>query len=136
MKGLKIMLWICAIRFLPAFIPAVIPWPAFAAGVGWLGIQPPGTEEFTKFMIRLSLAGFGMVGIFFAILARNPFKYGVMLPLAAYGLVGFGIVTLVAGIRYSGLPLWTYSINAIFGVVAGILLLIFRKKAMQTNSDE
>ena len=136
MKGLKIMLWICAIRFLPAFIPAVIPWRVLAAGVDWLGIQPPGTEEFTKIMIRLSLAGFGMVGIFFAILARNPFKYGVMLLLAAYGLVGLGIVLLVAGIRYSGLPLWTYSINAIFGVVAGILLLIFRKKAIQTNSDE
>jgi hypothetical protein len=136
MKGLKIMLWICAIRFLPAFIPAVIPWPAFVAGVESLGIQPPGTDEFTKIMIRLSLAGFGMVGIFFVILARNPFKYGVMLPLAAYGLVGFGIVTLVAGIRYIGLPVWTYSINTIFGVVAGVLLLIFRNKALQASSDE
>ena len=136
MKGLKIMLWICAIRFLPAFIPAaVVPWPALAAGVEWLGLQPPGTEEFTKIMVRFSLAGFGMVGVFFAILARNHFKYGVMLPLAVYGLVGFGIVYLVAGIRYE-LPIWTYSINTIFGVVAGALLLIFRKKAMRTDSDE
>jgi len=76
---------------------------------------------------------FGIIGVFFAILARNPLKYGVMLPLAAYGLVGYGIFSLVAGMRY-GLPVWAYSGDVIFGVVAGVLVLIFRKKAIQTNS--
>lgn len=133
MKGLKIILWICAIRFLPGFILAAVPWRAFAAWGDWVGIQPPGAEAVTVFMFRLSFVIFGMIGIFFAILARNPIKYGVMLLLAAYGLVGYGIFSLVTGILY-GLPVWTYSGHVIFGVVAGVLLLIFRKKAMQTNS--
>jgi len=84
-------------------------------------------------MFRLSLVLFGMIGIFFVILARDPLKYGAMLLLAAYGLVGYGIFSLVAGIRY-GLPVWTYSGDVIFGIVAGLLLLTFRKRAMQTNS--
>jgi len=87
----------------------------------------------TVFMYRLCSAIFGIIGIFFVMLARNPLKYGGMLLLAAYGLVGYGIFSIVAGIRY-GLPVWTYSGDVIFGVVAGVLLLIFRKKAMQTNS--
>jgi hypothetical protein len=74
-----------------------------------------------------------MIGIFFAILARNPLKYGAMLLLASYGLVIYGIFSLVAGIRYR-LPVWIYANDVIFGVVAGVLLLIFRKKAIPVNS--
>jgi len=74
-----------------------------------------------------------MIGIFFVILARNPLKYGAMLPLAAYGLLCYGVFCLVGGIRY-GLPVWTYSGDVIFGVVAGVLILVLRKKAMRANS--
>jgi hypothetical protein len=74
-----------------------------------------------------------MIGIFFVILARNPLKYGAMLPLAAYGLVCYGIFCLVGGIRY-GLPVWTYSGDVIFGVAAGVLILVLRKKTMRANS--
>ncbi|MGA1871898.1 MAG: hypothetical protein ACMUJM_25540 [bacterium] len=133
MKGLKIILWICAICCLLSFIFAALPWRAIATWFHWVGIQSPAAEAITVFMLRLSLVIFGIIGVFFAILARNPLKYGVMLPLAAYGLVGYGIFSLVAGMRY-GLPVWAYSGDVIFGVVAGVLVLIFRKKAIQTNS--
>jgi uncharacterized membrane protein YjjP (DUF1212 family) len=76
---------------------------------------------------------FGLIGIFFLILARNPLKYGAMLLLAAYGLLCFAVFCLAGGIRY-GLPVWIYSGDVIFGAVAGSLLLIFRKKAMQTKT--
>jgi uncharacterized membrane protein YjjP (DUF1212 family) len=72
---------------------------------------------------------FGMIGIFFTILARNPLKYGAMLLLAAYGLLCYGVFCLAGGIRY-GLPVWAYYGDVVFGIVAGILLLVFRKKAL------
>ncbi len=133
MKGLKIILWITAICCLLGFVLAALPWKAITAICDWAGIQTPIALPLTVFMYRLCSAIFGIIGIFFVILARNPLKYGGMLLLAAYGLVGYGIFSLVAGIRYE-LPVWTYSGDVIFGVVAGVLLLIFRKKAMQTNS--
>ena len=133
MKGLKTVLWICAVCCLPGFVFAALPWRAFTGLCHWVGIQPPAAEAITVLMFRLSLAIFGMIGIFFVILARNPLKYGAMLLLAAYGLVCYGVFSLVGGIRY-GLPVWTYSGDVIFGVVAGVLLAIFRKKVIQANS--
>ena len=133
MKGLKTVLWICAVSCLLAFVFAAFPWRAFTALSHWVGIQPPTAEAITVFMFRLSLAIFGMIGIFFVILARNPLKYGAMLLLAAYGLVCYGVFFLVGGIRY-GLPVWAYAGDVIFGVVAGVLLVIFRKKAKQSST--
>jgi hypothetical protein len=134
MKGLKIILWICAISFLLAFILAPLPWRAIIAWFQWVGIQPPAAAPITVFMFRISLAMFGIIGIFFVILAKNPLKYGAMLPLSAYGLLCYGVFSLVLGIRY-GLPVWIYTNDVIFGLVAGVLILVLQKKAIQTNSN-
>ena len=75
----------------------------------------------------------GLIGVFFIILARNPLKYDGMLLLAAYGLLCYGLFCLAGGIRYT-LPAWAYAGDIIFGFVAGVLILIFRKKAIQANS--
>jgi len=132
MKALKIILWICAISCLSGFIIAALPWQAVTAWFNLIGYQPPSPEPITVFMFRLCLAICGMIGIFFVILARNPLKYGAMLQLTAYGLLFYGVCCLVGGIRY-GLPVWIYAGDVIFGVIVGILLFIFRKKAMQAN---
>jgi len=129
MKGLKIILWICAISCLLGFICAALPWPVITTFYHWSGVQPPTAEPTTVFLLRLCLATFGLTGIFFVILARNPLNYGAMLLLAGYGLLCFGIFYLVGGIRY-GLPVWIYSQKSIFSAVLGVLILIFRKKAI------
>ena len=128
MKGLKIILWICAICFLETFIFAFLPWRPLIAYLQWLGLQPPAAEPITVFMFRITLAMFGTIGIFFVILARNPLDYGAMLPFSAYGLLGYGVLFLVFGIRYE-LPARAYSIDVILGLVAGVLILFFQKKA-------
>ena len=133
MKGLKIILWICAICCLLGFIFAAFPWRAITALFNWVGLQPPVAEPITAFMFRLCLATFGMIGIFFVILARNPLKYGAMLLLAAYGLLFYSVFCLLGGIRY-GFPIWTFAGDVVFGVVAGVLILTFRKKAIQATS--
>lgn len=133
MKGLKIILWITGICCLLGFVFAALPWQVVTASCDWAGIQAPVALPITVLVYRLCCAICGAIGIFFVILAWNPLKYGRMLLLAAYGLAGYGVLSLVGGIRY-GLPAWTYSSDVIFGVVAGVLLLIFRKRAMQTNS--
>ena len=134
MKGLKIMLWICALSCLLGFICAALPWSVITTFYRWGGVQPPTAEATTVFLLRLFVVICGMIGVFFVILARNPLNYGAMLLLAAYGLICFGIFNLVGGIRY-GLPVWIYSQKSIFSVVVGVLILIFRKKAIETSTS-
>ena len=133
MKGLRVVLWICAVSCLACFILAALPWRAMSAWFLWAGVEPPSTEPFNVFMIRLFLAIVGMKGIFFAILAQNPLKYGAMLLLAGYGLLCYGVFCFVGSIRYA-FPVRVYAVDVFFGVVAGLLILILRKRAISANS--
>ncbi len=128
MIGIKTILWIYAISFLLGSIFAILPWEVLTSWCDGMGIQPPIAEAFTVFVFRLFFVLCGMIGVFFAILAQNPMKYGAMLVLASYGMVIFGIFSLATSIRY-GLPGWIYAKVVIFGVGAGLLLLFLRKNS-------
>jgi len=134
MKGLKIVLWVCAVGCLLSFVFAALPWNFIKGWFNFFGLTPLAMEPMTVYMFRLCLATYGLIGIFFVILAKNPLKYDGMLLLAAYGALLTALFCLVGGIRY-GLPLWAYSCDVIFCALAGVLLLIFRKKAMATESS-
>jgi hypothetical protein len=129
MKGLKIILWICALCFLLEFIFVPLPWVSINAFFKWIGVEPIVAQPITVFGFRLSMALFGTIGIFFLILARNPLQYGDMLPLAAYGLICYGIIWFFGAMRY-GLPVWAYFCDVILGLVGGLLILFFRKKVI------
>jgi hypothetical protein len=133
MEGLKTVLWVCAVGFLLNFIFAALPWQAMTAWANVFGFQMPAAEPFHVFTFRLCLATYGMIGVFFVILARNPLKYGGMLLLAAYGLLCLGVLSLVGGIRYS-LPPIIYVGDIIFCFITGALILLFRKEAIRVNS--
>ena len=85
MKELKIILWITAIGCLLDSVLAALPWKAITAFCDWAGIQTPIALPFTVFMYRLCSVLFGILGIFFVILARNPLQYGGMLLLVSKG---------------------------------------------------
>ena len=133
MEVLKTALWLSAIYCLVESSGVLLPWRAITAYFEFYGYQVPAAEPINVFMIRLFSVLFGMIGIFFIILAQNPLKYGGMLLLAAYGLLFYGDLNLVGGIRYV-LPVWIYTGDVIFAVIAGVLILIFRKKVIQANS--
>lgn len=139
MKNLKITLWVCAIFFLLSFLFVPLPWRTFTAWFNQYGIQIPTAEPFTVFMARIYLMTFGMIGVFFVILARNPLKYGEMLLLAAYGLLLFGLLALIGSILYilpNALPITIIGtiIKVIIYFILGALILLFRKEAIQANN--
>ncbi len=133
MKGLKNTLWVCAIGFLLSFIFAALPWRALTAWANQFGVQIPTAEPWTVFWFRILFATYGMIGVFFVILARNPLKYGEMLLLAAYGLLIMGVLVLMGSIRYA-LPFVSYIVDVVFCFITGALILLFRKGAIQVNS--
>ncbi len=132
MKGIKIILWICAISCLLAFVLAVLPWQTLTSFFEALGGQPLGTSGITVFMVRLCLLLFGLIGVFFTILARDPLKYSGMLQFAGFWLVIYGIYVLAAGIRYE-LPAWIYG-EFFFSVGFGLILFCFRKSAFERST--
>ena len=129
MKGLKAVLWVCAVVCLLGFITAALPWQVIISFSQWFGVELPTPDALTVYVFRLFMAMFGLIGVFFVILARDPHKYGVMLQLAAYGLLSFGVFCLVGGIKYP-ISIGAYLGDVLFGVIAGVLLLIFRRKAL------
>ncbi len=139
MKGLKITLWICAIHFLLSFFFLPLPWRAIIAWFNQYGVQISTSDPWTIFWLRLLLTTFGMIGVFFVILARNPLKYGEMLLLAAYGLLLLGVVVFIGSMLYvvpNELPIIiTATIGKVFFYfILGVLILSFRKGAMQANN--
>ena len=139
MKGLKITLWICAIHFLLSFIFLPLPWRTIIAWFNQYGVQISTSDPWTIFWLRLLLTTFGMIGVFFVILARNPLKYGEMLLLAAYGLLLLGVVVFIGSMLYvvpNELPIIiTATIGKVFFYfILGVLILSFRKGAMQANN--
>ena len=127
MTAAKTLLWICAISLLMAFIMAVLPWHVLMAWFKYLGIQTPDGHPLTVFMFRGCFTLFGLIGIFFVILARNPLAYGPMLLLAGFGLIFWGLVATAGGIRYD-LPIFTYVGDLIFGIFVGGYLIAFQRK--------
>jgi hypothetical protein len=139
MKGLKITLWVCAISFLMGFIAAALPWQVLTSWCNQNGVLITTSEPLIVFLARISLMIFGMIGVFFIILARNPLKYGEMLPLAGYGLLLLGVLILIGSILYilpNALPIITITtlLKVFFYFVLGALILLFRKGAIQVNN--
>ncbi len=139
MKGLKITLWVCAISFLTCFIAAALPWQVLTAWCNQYGVIITTTEPLIVYMARMSLMIFGMIGVFFIILARNPQKYGELLVFAAYGLLLLGVLVLIGSILYilpTALPITTITtlVKVFFYFILGALILLFRKGAIQVKN--
>jgi hypothetical protein len=95
-----------------------------------MGIEVLAGAPFKAYMARLMCASGGLVGIFFAILATDPLRYGPMLPLAGWGLIFTGLICLAGGIRYQ-LPPIMFCGDLVFCIVTGVLILIFRARAIE-----
>ena len=62
------------------------------------------------------------------LLARDPLGYGLMLDLAAYGLVLIGLVCLGTGLIY-GLSWIIFSGDSVFCLVFGVLIALLARRA-------
>ncbi len=129
MKILKIILWISAIGCLSGFINVIMPWPLITKWMLFTGVEPIGNDPASKYMFRLGFMAYGMIGLFFIILAKNPIKYSTMLPLAACFLIGYGLLRLTFGIIYQ-FPVWHYIGDFIVSIAFGASIFVLRSRAL------
>lgn len=132
MKRLKIALWIAAIGCLTAVPFIFFPWAAVENIGSWFGIEPLPNMPIAVYFFKVVFGVFGLIGVFFIILATNPLKYGAMLNLGAFGLILFGLLALVLGF-FIGLSPIVYIGDGLSGLVLGIVILIFSSKFKQAQ---
>lgn len=131
MKSLKIALWISALGCLTAVPFIVLPWEIIKDIMVWFGLKPIPDIPAVIYFIRISCGVFGLIGIFFIMLARNPLDYGPMLNLGAYGLIVFGFMGLVLGLNLKISPIVFWG-DAIAGIVLGVVIAILSAKTKKT----
>jgi len=134
MKGLKIALWVTAIGCLTSVPFIFLPWAVVESIGSWFGVESFLGEPIAIYFFKVVFGVFGLIGVFFIILARNPLKYGSMLNLGAFGLILFGLMAFIFGLSI-GLPLIVYLGDGLSGLVLGLAILIFSFKA-STGSEE
>jgi len=133
MKGLKIALWVAAVGCLAAVPFVVFPWTVLEAFTRWFGIEPLPDTPVVMYLFRVVCGIFGLIGIFFILLARNPLMYGPMLDLGAYGLIVFGLLALIVGASL-GMPCTVFAGDALSGLILGIIIVILASRAKKELS--
>ena len=133
MRALKVCLWIagvgCLLSVFGMFLPVrVVESLARAFG----GEAFPDSPLFV-YAVRLMSATFVGVGVYFVILARDPMKYGVMVPFSGLAAVCLGVVCGITGLAV-GMPLFWFLGDSLSCVVLGALILVFWRKAKMAGS--
>ena len=131
MRSLKIILWITAIGCLTAVPFIFLPWAVVESIGSWFGIESLPDAPIVIYFFKVVFGVFGLIGVFFIILARDPLKYRFMLNLGMLGLILFGLLALIIGFSL-GLPPIVYLGDGLSGLVLGIAILIFSSKPRQS----
>lgn len=127
MTILKVALWLAAIGCLTAIPFVFLPWTTIGSIGSWFGIESIPESAIAVYFFRVAFGVFGLIGVFFVILARNPLEYGAMLDLGAFGLMLFGVLVLVMGYSLDLRPV-VYLGDGLFGLILGIAIFSSKTK--------
>jgi len=128
MRGLKICLWIAGVLCLLWVAGLFLPLSACESIAGFFGIETLPDSPLIMYAIRtVSAASIG-IGAFCIILAMNPMKYGVMVPLSGIVAVLIGVVCVITGPAV-GMPAAWFLGDALSCLVLGALILVFWRRA-------
>lgn len=135
MKTLKFVLWVPAIGCLSAVPFIFLPWSVIESIGSWFGIESLPSMPIAVYFFKVTFGVFGLIGVFFVILARSPLESRPMLSLGAFGLILFGLLALVAGL-YLGLPPIVFLGDGLSGLVLGIAILFLSSKLKQLSKSQ
>ena len=128
MRGLQICLWIAGVACLLSVFGMFLPISAWESIARYFGLESLPDSPLVVYVVRLMSATFVGVGAYFVILARDPMKYGVMVPFSGLAAVCLGVVCGITGLAV-GMPLFWFLGDSLSCVVLGALILVFWRKA-------
>jgi len=132
MRALKICLWIAGILCLLSVFGMFLPISAWQSFAKIFGVESLPDSPVFVYVVRLMLASYVGVGVFFVILALDPTKYGVLVPFSGIASVLLGIVCAIVGLVAAMPSLWFLG-DSLSCVVLGVLILVFWQRAKQKS---
>ncbi|HJN15694.1 MAG TPA: hypothetical protein QGH10_09400 [Armatimonadota bacterium] len=126
-KKLKATLLVAAAGCGLSVLGVVLPWSWLAAWMRMFGAHYVPADPMIVYAVRASSAAFVFIGIFFALVARDPQRFAPFLDLAIVGLLAVGTVCLVVGVA-TGMAPW-YLLDVAFCWVLAVLMAAWRKPA-------
>ncbi|MFO7956258.1 MAG: hypothetical protein R6X33_04095 [Candidatus Brocadiia bacterium] len=128
MRGLKTCLWIAGLFCLLSVFGLLLPMSALRSLAGVFGGGELPEAPVFVYALRVSSATYLAVGAFFILLARDPMRYGLLVPFAGGASVLVGVVCGVTGLL-SGMPAGWFLGDFLTCTVLGILILVFWRRA-------
>lgn len=128
MRGLKICLWVAAVLCLLSAFGVFLPISTWESIAGAFGVDVLPDSAVFSYMVRVTLATYVGVGLFFAILALAPMKYGVLVPFTGWATALLGVICAITGLVV-GMPVLWFLGDSIPCVVLGVLILVFWQRA-------
>ena len=132
MRALKICLWIAGILCLLSVFGMFLPISAWEFIAKFFGAESLPDSPMVEYVVRLMLATYAAVGVFFIILALRPMDYGIMVPFSGLAAVVLGVICAITGLAV-GMPLWWFLGDSLSCLVLGVLIFVFWRKAKTNN---
>ena len=133
MCGLKICLWVAGILCLLCVFGVFLPVSIWESFIGFFGLDSFPDSPLFDYVVRVTSATFVGVGVFFIILAKDPMKYGIMVPFTGLAAVVLGVICGITGFAVKMPNLWFLG-DALSCLVLGVLILVFWQQAKQTSN--
>ncbi len=124
MRGLKSCLWVAGLLFPLSAIGLILPWSAIEGLAALFGVAPLPEGPLVHYAVRAMLATYAAVGVYFWLLARDPLRYGVLVPFSGLAGMLVGVTCGVTG-AVLGLPTIWYLADFLGCTIIGVLILIF-----------
>jgi hypothetical protein len=133
MRALKICLWIAGLGCLLSIPGMFLPIRVLESIAKAFGSQAFPDSPLLLYAVRTVSATFVAVGVFFLILARDPIRYGIMVPFSGLASVFIGVVCAITGLTAAMPTLWFMG-DSLSCVVLGILILVFWRQVKQKSA--
>jgi hypothetical protein len=130
MRGLKICLWLAGVLCLLSAFGMFLPISAWESIAKAFGVESLPDSPLFEYMVRLMLATYVGVGVYFVILALRPADYGIMVPFSGLAAVILGVVCAITGLIVQ-MPVQWFLGDSVPCIVLGALILIYWQKAQQ-----
>jgi uncharacterized BrkB/YihY/UPF0761 family membrane protein len=128
LRFLRLFLVISGLTWFAAIAGVFLSWPAANELMRGLGAEPPPHDPMLDYWLRMASGAFGLIGVWFFLLAARPGRFRVALVWAGGFMVAEGTVLLAHGFRL-GLPAFPFYGDVAACLVGGAGILFFRNAA-------
>ncbi len=132
MKVIKVVLYVAGVLLILQGLAIFLPVGAINFILSMFGDETFPDTSLAKYGLRIILLAFFWIGIVALIAVAYPGRYRSILVILGWGFLTGGVTCLISGIVYGVAPLY-YLGDFIFSVIAGILFLVYKTQAQESN---